>query len=111
MARVYDIISRLESGNQKPIIKIDKDHEFKVNHSKAAAFKIKAIAEDDEIKDEIKGEQIIKVALGVEAFEYIESIELSNSSYGTVLNAIMAAIGDVSLEEVEEESKKAQKPS
>lgn len=52
MARVYDIISRLESGNQKPVVKIDADHEFKVNNSKAAAFRIMALAEDDKVTDE-----------------------------------------------------------
>jgi len=109
MARVYDIISRLENSNQKPIIKIDAEKEFKINNSKAAAFKIMAIAEDEKIKDDERIESIVKVALGSEAFEYIESLELSMTAYNTIVNAIMAAIGDVELEEVEAEAKKAKK--
>lgn len=106
MSRIYNIIERLENGSQKPIVKIDKDHEFKINNSKAAAFKIMAIAEDENIKDEKRFEDIIKVALGKEAFDYIEKLELSMPSYNTIVNVIMAAISDIELEEVEEISKK-----
>lgn len=109
MARVYDIISRLENGNQKPVVKIDADHQFKINNSKAAAFRIIALSEDENIKEDERLEGIIKIGLGKEPFEYIESLELSMSSYALIINAIMAAIGDVDLEEVEEEAKKAKK--
>ena len=109
MARVYDIISRLENGNQKPVVKIDAEHEFKINNSKAAAFRIMALSEDDSIKEDERLEGIVKVGLGEEAFNYIESIDLSMPSYTLIINAIMAAIGDVDLEEIEEESKKGRK--
>lgn len=109
MARVYDIISRLENGNQKPVVKIDAEHEFKINNSKAAAFRIMALSEDDNIKEDERLEGIVKVGLGEEAFNYIESIDLSMPSYTLIINAIMAAIGDVDLEEIEEESKKGRK--
>lgn len=109
MARIYDIISRLENGNQKPVVKVDADHEFKINNSKAAAFKVMAIAEDENIKDDKRLEDIVKVALGKEAFDYIEKLELSMPSYNTIVNVIMAAIADVELEEVEGEAKKARK--
>lgn len=109
MARVYDIISRLENGNQKPVIKIDADHEFKINNSKAAAFRIMALAEDEKVSDEERLEGIVKVGLGEEAFKYIESLELSMPNYNLIINAVMAAIGDVDLEEVEKEAKKAKK--
>ena len=69
MARVYDIISRLENGNQKPVVKIDSDHEFKINNSKAAAFRIMALADDENIKEDERLEGIIKNGLGKEAFE------------------------------------------
>lgn len=109
MARVYDIISRLENGNQKPVLKIDAEHEFKINNSKAAAFKIMALTEDEKINDKERYEGIIKVGLGQEAFDYIESLDISMPSYNIVVNTIMAAIGDVDLEEVEEEAKKGRK--
>lgn len=109
MARVYDIISRLENGNQKPVVKIDADHEFKINNSKAAAFKIMALTDDEKMKEDERLEGIIKVGLGKEAFEYIESRKLSMPSYTLIINTIMAAIGDVELEEIEEEAKKGRK--
>lgn len=109
MARVYDIISRLENGNQKPVVKIDAEHEFKINNSKAAAFRIMALADDEKVKEDERLEGIIKIGLGKEAFEYIESLELSMPNYNLIISAIMAAIGDVDIEEIEKEAKKAKK--
>lgn len=109
MARVYDIISRLENGNQKPVVKIDTDHEFKINNSKAAAFKLMALMDDNKVKESERLEDIIKIGLGKEAFEYIESLGLSMPSYNWIINAIMAAIGDVDIEEIEAEAKKEKK--
>lgn len=109
MARVYDIISRLENGNQKPVVKIDTDHEFKINNSKAAAFKLMALMDDNKVKESERLEDIIKIGLGKEAFEYIESLGLSMPSYNLIINAIMAAIGDVEIEEIEAEAKKEKK--
>lgn len=109
MARVYDIISRLENGNQKPVVKIDTDHEFKINNSKAAAFKLMALMDDSKVKESERLENIIKIGLGKEAFEYIESLGLSMPSYNLIINAIMAAIGDVDIEEIEAEAKKEKK--
>lgn len=109
MARVYDIISRLENGNQKPVVKLDAEHEFKINNSKAAAFRIMAITDDEKLKEDERLEGIIKVGLGEEAFKYIESLDLSMPNYNLIISAIMAAIGDVDIEEIEEESKKGRK--
>nr|DAL55877.1 MAG TPA_asm: hypothetical protein [Bacteriophage sp.] len=109
MARVYDIISRLENGNQKPVVKIDADHEFKINNSKAAAFKLMALMDDNKVKESERLENIIKIGLGKEAFEYIESLGLSMPNYNLIINAIMAAIGDVDIEEIEAEAKKEKK--
>ncbi|WP_195259331.1 hypothetical protein [Clostridium paraputrificum] len=109
MARVYDIISRLENGNQKPVVKIDADHEFKINNSKAAAFKLMALMYDNKVKESERLENIIIIGLGKEAFEYIESLGLSMPSYNLIINAIMAAIGDVDIEEIEAEAKKEKK--
>lgn len=109
MARVYDIISRLENSNQKPVVKIDTDHEFKINNSKAAAFKLMALMDDNKVKESERLEDIIKIGLGKEAFEYIESLGLSMPSYNLIINAIMAAIGDVDIEEIEAEARKGKK--
>lgn len=106
MARVYDIISRIEAGNEKPIVKIDAEHEYKVNNSKAAVMRLNVMAEDEKMSEEERLDSIIKVALGKEAFEYIESLDLSMVSYNSIISAIMAAVGDISIEELEEELNK-----
>ena len=112
MARVYDIISRLENGNQRPVVKIDAEHEFKINNSKAAAFRIMALTEDEKIKENERIEGIIIIGLGKEAFDYIESIDLSMPNYNLIISAIMAAIGDVDIEEISQKSdEKASKKS
>lgn len=99
MAKVYDIMSRLT--NEKPVIKIDNEHIYTVNNSKNQAIFIKQLSEDTKLDDLEKMDKITEAALGKEALEYINSLGLSVKSHGTVINAIMAAISDQSLEEVE----------
>jgi predicted house-cleaning noncanonical NTP pyrophosphatase (MazG superfamily) len=101
VARVYDIVDRITNGNKKPTIKIDADHEFKINVSKNAAVAIKAYSDDKQLEDFDRLDKIILTALGREAFDYIESLELSMDQYVIIMNVIMAAISDMSLEEME----------
>lgn len=104
MARIYDVISRLEQGNAKPVIKLAEGHEYKVNNSKAAVMRIMALSKD-ESKDEFeKIDGMIKIALGVEAFEVIEKMELPMAKYEVIANTIMAAIEDTELEEIEKKT-------
>ena len=49
-----------------------------------------------------KIDKIIESGLGKEALEYIDSLDLPMSTYVTIVNVIMAAINDVSLEDIEE---------
>lgn len=103
MAKVYDIINKLT--NNKPIIKIDESHEYTVNNSKNSAILIKSIGEDKTLDDIERIDKLIEAGIGKEALDYVNSLDLSLSSYGTIVNAIMAAIGDRELEEVEEAAK------
>ncbi|AJA50056.1 hypothetical protein CPAST_c40270 [Clostridium pasteurianum DSM 525 = ATCC 6013] len=103
MGRLYDIAGRLD--NSKPEVKIDEEHIFKINTSKAVGLKIDDIHKDDKLGDFEKIDTVIKVALGPEAFDYIESLDLTIPNYTTIINTIMAALGDTSLEEVEEAAK------
>ena len=109
MARVYDIVSRLENANQKPEIKIDEEHIYKVNNSKAVALRIMALSEDKETKETEILDKIVTLALGKEACDYINSLNLSLSAHNTIINAIIAAIGDVEIEDIEEQAKKKEK--
>ena len=109
MSRSYDIAEKIKQGNKKPTIKIDGDHEYEVNTSKNTALAIKAFSEDKSKDDFDQLDFIVEAALGKEAKEYINSLDLTMEAITIVINAIMAAIGGISLEEAENEAKKAQK--
>ncbi|MBM7835952.1 hypothetical protein [Clostridium sardiniense] len=114
MAKIYNIMDKLV--NDKPILEIDEDHKYKINNSKNNAIYIQSLVKqnknkksknkDEEINEIEMLEKIIKASLGMEAFQYIESLELSFEGYNTIINAIMAAISNLELEEMEEISKK-----
>lgn len=112
MAKVYNIMDKLV--NVKPIVKIDEDHKYKINNTKNNAVFIQSLVkknkqdkEKNEEVDEIKLiEKIIKASLGKEAFDYIESLDLSMEGYNTIVNTIMAGISNSELEEIEEMGKK-----
>ncbi|AIY83640.1 hypothetical protein U729_2612 [Clostridium baratii str. Sullivan] len=112
MAKVYNIMDKLV--NVKPIVKIDEDHEYKINNTKNNAVYIQSLVkknkQDKEKNDEVDEikliEKIIKASLGKEAFDYIESLDLSMEGYNTIVNTIMAGISNSELEEIEEMGKK-----
>lgn len=95
--------------NDKPVIKIDNDHQFTVNNSKNEAIFIKQLSEDPKLNDYQKMDKIVEAALGKEAADYINTLDLSVKGTAVVINAIMAAIGEVELEEVEKEAAKQAK--
>lgn len=115
MAKVYDIMNKLV--NVKPTVKIDEDHEYKINNTKNNAIYIQSLVKENKKKDDKKQDEmelinkIIKASLGKEAFEYIDSKgdEWSMSAYNAIINVIMAAISNVELEEIEEMSEKEAK--
>ncbi len=109
MGRAYDIAERMRVVNEKPVVKIDEDHSYKINTGKSAVLYINAVSRDKE-KDEFEMmDDIIKVALGQEAFDYITEQDMPMASIALIVNVIMAAIADVSLEEVEETEKNQKK--
>lgn len=115
MAKVYNIMNKLV--NVKPTVKIDEDHEYKINNTKNNAIYIQSLVKENKKKDDKKQDEmelinkIIKASLGKEAFEYIDSKgdEWSMSAYNAIINVIMAAISNVELEEIEEMSEKEAK--
>ncbi|EOU1724996.1 hypothetical protein [Clostridium perfringens] len=115
MAKVYDIMNKLV--NVKPTVKIDEEHEYKINNTKNNAIYIQSLVKENKKKDDKKQDEmelinkIIKASLGKEAFEYIDSKgdEWSMSAYNAIINVIMAAISNVELEEIEEMSEKEAK--
>ena len=111
MAQVYDIVNRLT--NDKPVIRLAEGKEFKVNNSKNSAILIKALSEDKKLDEFEMIDKIIEAGIGKEGLEYINSLKLSLKSYETIMNAIMAAISEEKLEDIEklaeQEIKKAKK--
>ncbi|EPB8178451.1 TPA: hypothetical protein K8N32_001363 [Clostridium perfringens] len=115
MAKVYNIMNKMV--NVKPTVKIDEEHEYKINNTKNNAIYIQSLAKDNDKKGDKKYDEmefmnkIIKASLGQEAFEYIDSKgeEWSMAQYEAILNVIMAAVSNVELEEIEELSKKEAK--
>lgn len=106
MARAYDIAERLINANKKSTVKIDEDHVYTINTSKNSAILMQAISKDESLNDYERIDQLIEAGLGKEALDYINSLELTTEAITVIINVIMAAVGDVSLEEAEEEAKK-----
>jgi hypothetical protein len=104
MSRVYDLVDRIKNGNKKPTLKLDATHEYPINNSFPAAVAIKAYAEDENIDDMDRIQRILGTALKKDAIKYIDSLELSMPLYTDLVNVIMAAISDMSLEEIEKMS-------
>lgn len=108
MSKLYDVADRLKSANERPKIKIDDDHIYDINISKNVGIFLKAVVDDSEIDEDEKIDKIIEAGLGKEALEYIKSLNdtFSSKAYSTIVNVIIAAIGDMSLEALEEMEEK-----
>lgn len=102
MARQYDIAKKLMERNQKPTVSIDEEHVYKINNTAPAAMMIEALQSDKTLGEFEMLDQIITISLGKEAADYIKEQELTMPAYTTIVNVIMAALADTSLEEVEE---------
>ena len=98
MARFYDIAERMKSGKEKPTVKIDEEHSYKINTGKSAVLYIQGISDDKKLNEVEKLDKIITTALGKEAADYIDEQDLPMPMIVTIANVIMAAIGDVELE-------------
>ncbi|MDU7927980.1 MAG: hypothetical protein E7J35_05435 [Veillonella sp.] len=109
MAKVYNIMNKLVC--EKPIVKIDENHEYKINNSKNNAIYIQSLVKNkDKKENDIEVlEKIVKASLSKEAFEYIESLDLSLEAYSVIVNAIMAGISNLELDEIEELNEKEAK--
>lgn len=109
MAKVYNIMNKLVC--EKTIVKIDENHEYKINNSKNNAIYVQSLVKNkDKKENDIEVlEKIVKASLPKEAFEYIESLDLSLEAYSVIVNAIMAGISNLELDEIEELNEKEAK--
>ncbi|AGK95632.1 hypothetical protein [Clostridium pasteurianum] len=99
MGKFYDISNRMD--NTKSEVKIDDEHIFKINTHKAVGLQLTDISKDESLNDYERVDKIIKIGLGEEAFNYIESLNLNMSSYKPIINTIIAALNGVEIEEIE----------
>lgn len=113
MAKKYDLIERLKSRNERPVVKIDEEHEFTVNTGKTNVLCIMQVVKDaskkdnEDLESDIKMmDKVIKIALGEKAAEYIEKQKMTMAAINDIIEMIMAAILDKDLDDVGEEEKK-----
>lgn len=109
MAKVYDIVERLESANKRSTITIDAEHTYEVNTSKNTAILMQGIASDEKLTTMEKADKTVEAGIGKEALNYINSLDLTMEATQLILNAIMAAVAGVTLEEAEAEAEKEAK--
>ena len=84
---MIDISKKL--SNDKPVIKVAEGKEYNINNSKNNKNELAAM------------DKVVKLALGQNAFQEIESMELSFADYKVLFIGIMAGVSDQSYEEVE----------
>lgn len=112
MNNIIDISDRLDTTN-RPKIKLAEGHEYVVRNDKVVVFKINEIHKSKDIADlgekDDKIDELIKTALGEEALKYIREQKYSMNQLTLIVDAIMAQINEVSLEEIEKETEEAKK--
>ena len=95
---MIDISKKL--SNDKPVIKISEGKEYKINNSKNTMLLINQEMQNN--KNELAAmDKVVKLALGQNASQEIESMELSFADYKVLFIGIMAGVSDQSYEEVE----------
>jgi hypothetical protein len=105
MGQFIDLSNRLT--NEAATIKIDDNHIYTVNKSKNAGVLMLQIQKDDKLNDIEKLDTIIEIGMGKEALVYINSLNLSMTQTALIVEAIMAIINEIELEDIEREAKKA----
>jgi hypothetical protein len=113
MAKMYDIVERLKNKNEKPFVRFDKDHCYTIDTGMAKGFNIMALSKkaDDENNKDYNDEKfmmdVVEIALGKEALEYIKNQEFTMDALALVMETIMSAYqGKELAEEKEKKSKK-----
>lgn len=107
MARKYDIIERLKAKNERPILRLDEDHQYTMNTSIVNALMVQKKSEELENSDNpqkvLYG--IYKMCLGKEAADYINEQDYTMEASYMIINVIMAAFTGKEYEDEEEEKK------
>lgn len=109
MGKFYDISGKMDFS--KSTVKIDDDHIYTINASRAAGVALTSLDKNKDLDEFTKIDKIIKIGLGEDALEYINSLEFDIPNYTPIVNAIMAALNGKDIEEIEELTKEAENKS
>lgn len=106
MGKFYDISTKIDRS--KSTVKIDDEHIYTINASRAAGVALTNLSKDKELSEFDKIDKIIAIGLGKEALEYINGLEFDVPNYTPIVNSIMAALNGKEIEEIEEMSNEAE---
>ena len=113
---LYNLVDRLNKENEKCEIEIEEGKKYTINNSAAAVIAIQSIVKKQKNKKDVSEEEqmeqlfdIRAVGIGKEATEYIKEKGYTITALNTIVSAISAATINQTLEEFEEENKKAEK--
>lgn len=109
MARDYNIIERLKRRNEKPTITLDEEHKFPINTKKTNVLcmmaYIKKMDKTNHEQDDKMVDEIIRMALGEKALNYINEQDYTYAVIQDIVDVIMAAIADEEASYEKEEKK------
>lgn len=116
MARMYDIVERLKHKNEKPFVRIDETHSYTIDTSVAKGFAVMNLSKKAEINSEKDFDdekfiyEMIELALGADALQYIKSQEITMDALSLIMDVIVAAYAGKELtEDNGEKNKKTKK--
>lgn len=105
MARHIDLTSKFD--NEKPSITIG-DHIFVINDEKTNILIMNQVMRDESLNSIERTDKMIEILLGKKQFKELENMKLSFRAYETIAFALMAAVNDEELEDVEKRFQKQQ---
>lgn len=109
MGKRYNIVDHLRSRNEKSVVDIDESHKYPINTSKTNVLGIMSVVkknekQEDDPESSIKLiDEIIRMALGKDALEYINSQNMNMAAINDIVSVIMASINEKEVNFDEEE--------
>lgn len=99
MAKTIDISSKLTK--ERPKLKLAEDKVFEINNSKDAVLILNQKIEESDLNDVKQLDEILSIALGQEAVDEINKMNLPFSDYQTIFLACIAGMLNEDFEVVE----------
>lgn len=100
MGKVIDISEKLK--HEDVFVRLDELHIYKVDDRKNTIMQVNAVMREKG-EDLESVECVLKLCLGADAYQYIESLNLPLEQYKNIFIAVMAAVSGKSYEETEKQ--------